>query len=418
MKYPYSLGLIAFSLVLYVLQHVPLFGLLAMLLLVPLWSVLLVNAAFVGVIWEVFKRPLPRLWLVLPALWFAGGVLIAGLDRMMVQWLHHKTLEANSRQSVPFDAELYALVAVGNAPAQLSLEHSDLPVLYQARKAARSTAFNATRLVGRDVCRVVEADRRAFLAAGVRTSPVRDQLNRRLVGEIGRNFCILHTREKPELPVVQLFTRDVTESVAGMAVEWTVTSLAMPDGETAVTKSGRAQPRSWIPLIGMGCFLKSSYRSWDCNWGILRGRAVTIGVSDTEDPIEPISRTLGLSQLELWQRTPDGYEDVIGKVTAIRDKAVADELALLDAMIADPGADHGGTEFAILPMRKPLVRPRIEHMVTAMENGLVLGGKGRSNAAALKGLLEEMPVNWLLPYYQRLSALGQSYRGFGFAFPS
>jgi hypothetical protein len=68
------------------LQHISALGVFMVFLLAPLWSILLLNAAFVGIGAEAAIGRVSRLWLALPIAWFGGYLLFAAAD--------HRALEA------------------------------------------------------------------------------------------------------------------------------------------------------------------------------------------------------------------------------------------------------------------------------------------------------------------------------------
>lgn len=82
LPFPISIAFFFLAFVGYLLQLSPLIGVFLMLFAAPYWSVLLINAGFVGIAVEAGFGLVHRLWLALPILWFGIYAGFVGMERL------------------------------------------------------------------------------------------------------------------------------------------------------------------------------------------------------------------------------------------------------------------------------------------------------------------------------------------------
>jgi hypothetical protein len=68
---PRSMWLIGLTAVVYLLQLLPIPGVLLLILMAPLWTVATINAGFLGLGAEAVAGKSHRMWLIAPLFWFA-----------------------------------------------------------------------------------------------------------------------------------------------------------------------------------------------------------------------------------------------------------------------------------------------------------------------------------------------------------
>src|SRR4051812_16140122 len=100
---PRSLAIFAFAAIWIALQAIPIVGMFLFFLLAPLWSIVLINAGFLGIGAEAIAGRVPRVWLVLPIAWFGGYLLFAWHDHRALDELRAEIATGNAATHIPFD---------------------------------------------------------------------------------------------------------------------------------------------------------------------------------------------------------------------------------------------------------------------------------------------------------------------------
>ena len=191
------------ALVCLVLSFVPLINVLAItvLLFTPLLA-LSVNVAFVSLGVEACVGGISRVWLLFPAIWFAGYTALAVDSHLEVDRIAHELSAANADQHISFDRTRQELVVASDGPyarhltvGQL-LYNFDLPVVFQRTQ----TGNIAYRLGGQDTCQRLLNDKSAR-AYAVEFSQIRGA-DPAFPWKPLDDLCLYAVEEAPTRPVV------------------------------------------------------------------------------------------------------------------------------------------------------------------------------------------------------------------------
>lgn len=425
MKLPFSPLLILLSFVIYGIQFHPLMAIIGIAFLLPLWSIVLINGAMIGIVIETFARPLYRVWLIVPILWFGGAVKLALDDRATLDQLRTIIAEHNQSLRIPFDADRQALVLVGPMEP-VGIEHFDIPVLYSRSRERGGFLYRAERLASREACEAIAADP-TFRAAGVEVGWIDENPDRDEISRWTDDFCTVSLPEEPQIPLVTL-ERSVEETSMGrLKVSAEDMTISMPDGSRYLFRGGEASPLWWVPLPVMGCL--PTYSGLDCSISLMRGSDVPL-VGDEEDnraDLKEFGRSLGLlRRSEAWKPTPS--QEIMARAEASRKAEAARAIAELDRAIGELDDAIGGaagklgtSTRSILEGRNDILEPRLGRIIAAIERDLgrahAPDGKNRSSAFELYMLVRELPPEMLETYSARLDALYERDRRFRFRPP-
>jgi hypothetical protein len=101
--WPWSLWFFVATAVVYLLQRFPPTGIFLMLFLAMFWSVILVNAGFIGIGIEALTGRVSLAWLLLPLLYFGGYYAFYAKDQAALAAARAHYAKFNSGKSLPFD---------------------------------------------------------------------------------------------------------------------------------------------------------------------------------------------------------------------------------------------------------------------------------------------------------------------------
>ena len=104
------MGCFAFTAVIFLLQVLPVTGVILMFLAAPYWSVLTINLAFALMLLDAVAGDLPKHLIVFPVLWFAGYSVATGISHLRAYELAAEILSENSAASLSFDPQQDQLI--------------------------------------------------------------------------------------------------------------------------------------------------------------------------------------------------------------------------------------------------------------------------------------------------------------------
>jgi hypothetical protein len=400
---PVSLILLVVAAAWAALQAVPVVGLILMFVLAPFWSVLFINAAFVGTGVEAIMGRVSRYWLILPLLWFGGYACVAAGDHVAMASLSREFEQHNASVKIPFDLSEHTLVFRGaNSAATDMVDNYAVPVAYDENANFKGASHIAYRLIDNAICKEIR-DTRATGDAGINVLWFHDTNGNGVADSVFEDrFCNLQQPEDPALPVYIVETQETKTSVGSLPVTLTTTTVTTPDGRTFVLKGGFASPLGWLPLPVVGCM---QWTETKCDAAFWRNSPTSLIAKKFRFSPDPsLARALGLTPVAREARVAVDAEGVAKMVEEKRQSVVTEELATLDAVIDDVTTKTDSVPFRSLTTQIALLEPRLPGMVAAVERG-VGEPKGRSNAQQVFGLIKSMPGDKVAPYKARLDAL-------------
>ena len=403
MRIPSSLLLIVLSFIIYALQTIPYIGIVLMIMGAPFWSVLLINGAFLGVLVEKFARNLHRAWLLLPALWFGSGVVLAGLDRVSLHQVTERYEQQNAAVTIAFDPDYMSLVE-GNGALHVQPGHYQVPVTYSRSSDSSGFLYTARRLASSTVCEALREDR--YRSAGIYTFGFQEPSDEIGGGHFAAGFCIVTSPEKPSKSMLLVEAETVKRLENWLPLELSKIAISSPSGSRHVLVGGQAHPRPWIPRPIMGCALNSGAPSWDCIMAFARSREPILSCGSRFGcEGKALTRALGIKEMTSDDHHATDSTELLIIYQGLAQRVVDEELATLDRAIADPTIDLTFAHFDSLEKRIDLIAPRLDGIVTAIEKGLVLRGNAGLNAQAMFDLLKTLPPGALSAFVGRLEAL-------------
>lgn len=391
---PRSLNLFVFTAVWVALQAVPGVGLALLLLMAPFWSVLLINAGFIGIAGEALTNRVSRLWLIVPLVWYGGNAAFAAHDRIVLAQLRSEMAVARASVHVPFAPDREDLVLKDYAPASDLVANYRLPVIYSEGARVPDYKHTARFLIPLDMCNAVRNDELA-VQAEIEAAAVWDKTGDPYSsGVIDERFCVLQMPQEPSHPALTVETTPHSELFNAVPVTFTTTTITAPDKRVYTFREASAELLPWFPLPVVGCF------QWDkanCGAGFWRNNPVEVL------PPHGLAEVLGLKRVAPQDRSAVAPDAVRMRIARTQETVVARQLAVLDAVLRNPKTKADSVPFPSLSRRTDLLLPRLPRMISAIERGV--DGDGRDNAQQVFLLLHGLPNEAVAPYRQRLEAV-------------
>jgi hypothetical protein len=265
------------------LQWVPFTGIFLMFLMAPLWSVVLINAGFLAMIFEATMEMVPRWAIVIPVVYFGGYYAEAVLQHLEVS-REIATLESNPADRLKFDAN-DAVINVDLLGDEIG---HDLIAFYHVPAVIRG-GIGQDGLA--DVYRLKPECKLAW--EGSSSTPSRNEFLRRSL-----NFdpCIAKHREVYSGPIVNIKSAEYGEKVTD-TVEADRIVLTSPDRNQVTIDNGWYSPLSWFPTPIIGCGLNDEPPAWKCVAHFNHDRIpVLTPIDGVSGPAAAVARVLGLER--------------------------------------------------------------------------------------------------------------------------
>lgn len=402
--------------------------LLTTLMLMPWWSIALINGGFLGIAFETFVRKLAPLWLVLPLGWFGFGIAFAAHDRYALNQVRSEVIEANRRNRLTFDPARDTLVVDGSGDPEALLTHYDLHVVYVQRYSGRrpfpwsqddpaEPPLLAYRLASEDGCDAIRANplhrQAGVILTGVAAS-TRDS------AWTGPWRCLVVMAAPPLMQPHLVVRKRVEAEMRRVGVPISRVRLAMDatDGRHAVLTTGTASPMPWVPLPLLGC-VPRSLSGTESECGEILSR-------QSERLLRPDDTALLAQALGLRPRTPDspvlGTDEFAQAIAAAAAYRRSLQLALLDAALA---AGHYGQDHLLLRALEgdaTALAPRFDRILSLAARTAGRGGREQSLACDAMDLILTLSPADLKPVLPRIRSLARrdtfyakSYREFAVA---
>lgn len=402
---PLSFGFFVVTAVVFVLQLIPVIGVVLMFMLAMFWSVLLVNAGMLGTAAEALSGRVSRWWLIVPVAFYGGYFASAAADHLALGQLAADYDLANAKAIIPFDPGREALVFGGDSNnGSWFVQNYRLPVVYSGDLNNPET-FRANRMMAQDVCATVQDS--ALSAAGIYAMGVQDGEG---IGSsrVDKRFCNLSMPERPALPLVSVTNREDELTFVTLPVTRVTTNVKAPGGRGYQLFGGVAAPLNWIPMPVMGCGLNSGAAKWQCSAGFLR-RSFTPIVSGearyNRDSVT-LARALGLKPVAIADRTGGDAALVRARIADVEERALGRQLQAVDRMIANPLAKVVDWQTGVLINRPETLATRADAIMMGLERAAAVDAsdfyKARESGRILAQLIAQMPADQFLKYGLRL----------------
>jgi hypothetical protein len=405
--WPWSLWFFVATAVVYLLQRFPPTGIFLMLFLAMFWSVILVNAGFIGIGIEALTGRVSLAWLLLPLLYFGGYYAFYAKDQAALAAARAHYAKFNSGKSLPFDpARQDVIFEKGKG------DFHPTPQDF-VRRFGLKRAFDANGLVhfigDKDACALVRGND-VYRSAGIYSFGFQtegDLRHRQFV----KGYCLIYAPGTPDRAAVRVVSDDASTSSWGLPVR--KQELHVRDeasGRETEIWAARASPLPAFPMPVMGCGLNSGNPSWDCFTGFYRRSFVPIMPRDKRfgGSVDVLASALGLRPRDDYAAIAAGPE-VVTKLGEAADAAlIRKETAKLEQMLAHPEEDLSDGWFWHLPNRPPVVAPyadRIFGALGTLQNSDIGGSNNGRNLWRLAAVLPEEAlaphraqlVEWLRP---------------------
>lgn len=357
---PASLMYLVAALVVVALQVFPIPGIFLMIAGGPLWAGVLITIAMVGTIWEVATGQASPVWLALPGLYFGAYYCVAGWERIAAARITAAIAAYNAGKHLAFDPKRQDLLLVKgkgdwHIGASSLLTYHALPRVFEGGRVT----FIGTP----EACKLARSD--AALQSGL--SSFFNSFGKRTdVPEAMREGGIISAPGEPERPVVSV--------TSGSTNRWerlvplVVTDFTLLDEQTGGEcrlRTARASLLAAFPFPIIGFALNSGAPKWQgfAGWKRQRARELAAGAIDGR---EIIAGALGLApSVDLAARAVGA--EAVAAMIAQNDVALTDkELAILEAMLADPLTHIRDGWFRHLIVRPEVVAPYADRIIAAL----------------------------------------------------
>lgn len=390
---PLSLAIFVATGAPWLLQFLGDLGIVFMVILVPIWSPVVINAGMVGISMEALVGRVYRVWLLVPLIFYGGYYGFAINDHFTLTALREAYDEANSKVDLPFDPERQALV-LENEPPSWFVANYALTVAYSA-SANDPESFRSSRLIEDSVCDEVR-EMRSLVTEGIQVSGFYDGED---IGSraLETRFCSLSMPETPDLPRVRVRREESEVVESRLPVRRVITTIETPDGRTYDLKGGTASPLLWLPMPIALCTLDDD-EGWACDWGFWRNspKPIVSGTTQYSRDLLVLARALGLKPVaQSERRGAQPPKELLLRIEQAKQERLQAQLANVEAMIADPLMESPDWDTRFLAEHPDTVAQRSTAIMAGVEKAAAIGGPDRTKAGEsgriLAGLLAALP---------------------------
>jgi len=272
---PKSILLLGFTLVVFLLQVLPLPGVILMTFGAPFWSVITINLAFILMIVEVKMSRLPPWMIVAPILYFGGYFVMAAISHLQSTNCKDEITTRNQSIRIPFDPNKEALVFTegapfynGDYPTTVLVKSFDLPVAYRTigkgNKFLRIAKHLAVRIerIPADIHYPWSQKFVLDQEAGIVRIPIFEKSSRGLGGGLIPGICLASRAEDPVLPVFTVTVRQSVEKNWLLTKHFEHILVTDPDDHSFQLSGVHIESLGWFPLPLLGYFLDDSAPAW------------------------------------------------------------------------------------------------------------------------------------------------------------
>jgi hypothetical protein len=308
-KIPYSLLFFAATLIAFVLQMIPMIGIVMMFVGAFLWSALLINLGMVGVTLEALIGRVSRWWLLLPLAYFGGYTAFTMTEYRSLSSLTAEFEKTNAAVQIPFNPVQQALVfETPMDDAERFVQEHDIPLAYHTADD-KAEGFISYRVIDKVFCEEV------------RQSAVR-KANVVSILQADNAACSIVIPERPTLPQITVSTDESTTTFGSLPIIRLETTVKATDGTSQKLTGGYAAPLSWFPLPFIGCGLNSGTPSWDCTAEFSRniGQPILSTPENDRRTLSALAKSLDLKPVAASDRKPSDPKILRSKLKELESK--------------------------------------------------------------------------------------------------
>ncbi len=405
--WPTSLGFLIAAAIVVLLQAIPYTGIFLMFVGAMFWSILLVNAAMIGIAWEVWDGQVAPGWLVLPGLYFGTYYAFFVWSRVAALRIARAFAAFNAGKAMRHDPEHRDPVFV-RGKGNMHIQPYSLLPLY-----ALGRVFEKGRVhfIGTS-----EACERAA-GAEARASDVRYEGSYPIRGP-----DLISAPGEPDKPVLRIDSESTAERLHGVRLQ--VTQYSLTDEATGETRALRLAHIAFpavFPMPIVGFALNSGAPKWQGFAGFARSKSRPLAcLGQGEHALPPrdfLARAMMLTPSTDMASRAVGEEAVAAIIDAADLMLTRMDLTILEEMLADPLRRKKGEWLRHLKARPAVVGPYASRIFAAL--ALLKGSNGGTSQIReeLWGLAAVLPdadlalhwptvLEWLDPAGAGSSRLG------------
>lgn len=398
--WPVSLGFFVITAIVYLLQRFPLTGVFLMIVGAAFWSIVLINMGMAGLALEAITGRVSILWLAIPIIYIGSYYWAYASDQKMAAFVAQETVRFNHGKSLAFDPDRQDLLIEVSRDG-LGIRASDF-----IEKFGLARVFDSegrVYMIGtKESCELLR-DKPVFLSAGIQSYAITRRGHSRWNRE-STGFCTILMPGNPDKPAMRITEHATTPKYGRLPV--TLRDFIARDetsSATAVVRTGSAKPLKFFPMPVMGCALNSGAASWDCFAGFMRDTIhVPSGMPRYSGGVPILAKLLGIEasdELSAHAIGPARFKPMADQADA---ELVAKELAVLEAVLADPAAPVKDSWFSHLPNRPDAVAPYADRLFGALGILQQSDIRRNSNGRNLWRLVAILPEPALAPHRAKM----------------
>ncbi len=414
MRFPVSAILFAASVVWFLLQAIPGFGFILMLIAAPMWSIILINGAIIGAGIEALIGRIHLVWLAVPVAWFTGYGVYMSAEHKELAAFKEEARVANAQVRIPFSPKTHALLVEKGDVRLIGVY--DIPVVYSYRIFNNRTGTVSTRIGSRRKCDSIRQNK-TYDKANINTWGFHDDVGIGKSKVFVKDFCLVNIPEKISGKVFKITSSEQEIERGSLPVRFVTTTIKTPEGAEHALKQGWTSPLKWFPQPMLGCFHDINAKT-DCGFWFRRASWVPLvdgELSKFDGQEAALAAALGLSRVRLKNRKAASdatIETALSRALDLNTERTAQDvtkqLAWLDLVLKDPIKYRTATRgFDSLNGKSDLLKPRLPKMMDAIERGASNYGPEGGNAVDILRLLETLTYADVEQYLNRLSKVSE-----------
>ncbi|QTD54498.1 hypothetical protein [Parasphingorhabdus cellanae] len=371
---------------LFLLQLVPGLRLILLFLLVPVWSIFFINAAFIGLLIEARLRQIHMLWVLLTVVWFGGYYGWMLHEHIILNKVAKTVAAKNVGQKLSFDSSKQSLVFANGYDAIRFIRQYDVEEVYEFNQSGGENQYSAIRVVDSVVCSKFQRDKIA-IAAGVRTIDLAPSHRDRSSGNVNGAACAIRIYERPTKKQIIASLSRVEDQLGNIPIIRTKALVQAQDGDRLILSGANAATLEKFPMPFAGCTPTDKYmEEWKCWIGFARDENKPLIKGYGDDDI--LSKSLGLQGITANKRKRYDQHQIVKWIDNTIESSTDAELQILDGILSDPSAKAGSDPFQILPYRKDLIEERKEKIIAVIDQLATSTVNGKLNKSMLESLLQ------------------------------
>lgn len=253
---PYSLSILMFTVAVFVLQLIPIVGVIFVMMGSMFWGVFTINLAVLVVVLDCRIGRLPKLFYLLPLIWFGGYYYAATLGHQQATELVERTLAFNQHKNISYQKGKDDLVIHSKATyqvrAQQLVEDYDTSAVFTAR-GDRCGRYDATRLIPASCPPYSEVFKTS--AAGCLSQSLRVMDKSKKYAPILEGVCRIANQSDPTGNLIHIDATNpiITDTLLLETENQDVKIWKDVEGSIGL-KIGKVRSLAWFPMPMAFCF--------------------------------------------------------------------------------------------------------------------------------------------------------------------